>query len=172
MTERKPPGMDQTSWVDQQISAAIARGEFDDLPGQGKPIADLDKPYDEVWFGRKLRDEGFDTEAMLPASLRLRKRLERLPEQVAELRSEDEVRRTVAELNEEVEAYLRMPSGPSVPIAPVDPDQIVLAWRARPGGSEGVPKDERPAGDAGASGPPPEENERRRRPWWRRLVRS
>lgn len=29
-------------------------GEFDDLPGAGKPIPDLDRPYDPEWWARKL----------------------------------------------------------------------------------------------------------------------
>ena len=31
-------GANQTSWVDQQIRLAMAKGEFDNLPGAGKPI--------------------------------------------------------------------------------------------------------------------------------------
>ena len=38
MTERKPPGMDFSSWIDQQIEEAAKRGAFDDLPGAGKPL--------------------------------------------------------------------------------------------------------------------------------------
>jgi hypothetical protein len=38
MTERKPPGMSFESWVDKQIREATERGEFDGLPGAGKPI--------------------------------------------------------------------------------------------------------------------------------------
>ncbi|WP_037834016.1 DnaJ family domain-containing protein, partial [Streptomyces sp. NRRL S-481] len=37
MTERKPPGVDFGSWVDKQIRDAETRGEFDRLPGAGKP---------------------------------------------------------------------------------------------------------------------------------------
>lgn len=29
-------------------------GEFDDLPGSGKPIPDLDRPYDPEWWAKKL----------------------------------------------------------------------------------------------------------------------
>ena len=31
----------QAKWVDLQIQQAMARGDFDDLPGKGKPIKDL-----------------------------------------------------------------------------------------------------------------------------------
>jgi hypothetical protein len=42
MTERKPARMDFDSWVDQQIREATERGEFDNLPGKGKPLSNLD----------------------------------------------------------------------------------------------------------------------------------
>jgi hypothetical protein len=34
------------TWADRQIREAEERGEFDDLPGKGKPIPDLDKVGD------------------------------------------------------------------------------------------------------------------------------
>ena len=49
MTERKPPGIGFQTWVERQIREAMERGEFDDLSGAGKPIADLDKAHDELW---------------------------------------------------------------------------------------------------------------------------
>ena len=42
MTERKPSGVGFGTWVERQIREATARGEFDNLPGAGKPIEDLD----------------------------------------------------------------------------------------------------------------------------------
>ena len=53
---RKPEKMRWETWVERQIRESMARGEFDNLPGAGKPIADLDRPYDELWWlRRKLR---------------------------------------------------------------------------------------------------------------------
>jgi hypothetical protein len=49
MTARKPPGVGWESWIDKQIREAEERGEFEDLPGAGQPIPDLDKPFDELW---------------------------------------------------------------------------------------------------------------------------
>jgi len=67
MTERKPPGVSFESWIDRQIREAMERGEFDNLPGAGKPIPDLDKATDELWWIRqKMRSEGLSTEAALP----------------------------------------------------------------------------------------------------------
>jgi hypothetical protein len=41
--------MPYESWVDRQIREAIERGEFDNLPGQGKPIKGLNGRDDENW---------------------------------------------------------------------------------------------------------------------------
>lgn len=41
------------SWVDRVIREAAERGEFDNLPGMGKPIEDLDQPYDENWWVKR-----------------------------------------------------------------------------------------------------------------------
>jgi len=60
MTERKPPGVGFETWVERQLREAAERGAFDDLPGAGKPIPDLDKPHDELWWVKqKLRRENF-----------------------------------------------------------------------------------------------------------------
>jgi len=45
--------------VEDKICAAIERGEFNDLPGFGKPHPICDEPYDPNWWvRRKLRQEG------------------------------------------------------------------------------------------------------------------
>jgi hypothetical protein len=38
MTERKPPDLSFTSWIDRRINEAAERGAFDNLPGAGKPL--------------------------------------------------------------------------------------------------------------------------------------
>jgi hypothetical protein len=45
MTEREPPGMRCEDWIERQIREAQERGAFDDLPGAGKPIPGLDRPF-------------------------------------------------------------------------------------------------------------------------------
>lgn len=74
MTERKPLGTSFESWVDRQIREASERGEFDNLPGSGKPIPDVDESYDELWWVKqKMRRENL---SYLPPTLALRKRAE------------------------------------------------------------------------------------------------
>lgn len=41
------------SLVERQIRLAMERGEFSDLPGAGRPIADLDEDYDPLWWVKK-----------------------------------------------------------------------------------------------------------------------
>ena len=48
-----PAPLIPTSLVERQIREAMERGEFDDLPGSGRPIEDLDRPYDPGWWARR-----------------------------------------------------------------------------------------------------------------------
>src|ERR1700728_4652920 len=102
MTERKPPGTSFTSWIDQQISEAEKRGAFDDLPGAGKPIPRRGAGDAQAWLQDYLRREGVSAEVLLPTPLKLRKEIERLDETVQDLRSEQEVREVVADLNRRI----------------------------------------------------------------------
>ena len=72
---RRPPANrieHQAKWVDLQIQQAMARGEFDDLPGQGKPIKDLGSQHDPDWWLKKLIEREKIT-GVLPPALQLRK---------------------------------------------------------------------------------------------------
>lgn len=130
MTERKSPDISFHSWVEKQIREATERGEFDNLPGAGKPIPDLDQPHDELrWVKRKIEEEGLSSEALLPTPLRLRKEIERLPDTVRDMPSEQAVRDVVAELNRRIVDWLRAPSGPRVPVRPVNTEDLVKQWR-------------------------------------------
>lgn len=149
------------SWVDKQVREAAERGELDDLPGAGKPLPGLHRPLEEHWWLKEYaRRENLSTEAMLPPALRLRKEIERLPEQVRALASEQAVRDTVAELNRRIAERMREPAELQVPLAPVRADEVVQRWRS----------DREAAREAAAPAPPaqaPEPLTRRRR-WWRR----
>jgi DnaJ-like protein len=143
------------SVIDQQIRKAEERGDFADLPGKGKPLPGLDGPDDENWWIKSwIRREGVPSEALLPTPLQLRKEAERLPETVRDLPTEEAVRAAVAEVNRRIAEWVRAPSGPAVPVRPVDTDAILQEWRsARP-----TPP------PAPASAAP----ERTRTRWWRR----
>jgi hypothetical protein len=146
------------SAVEAQIRLAQERGDFDGLPGQGKPIPGAGEPDDELWWVKGLiKREGLETSALLPASLRLRKEVEDLPAAVRRLPTEAAVRAAVADLNERIVAWIRTPSGPQVVLRPLDAEEVVAGWRAA-----------RPAPPAPA---PPAAPPWRRR-WGQRWARS
>jgi hypothetical protein len=144
------------SAIDQQIRRATERGDFDDLPGKGKPLPGLDGPDDENWWIKGyVRREGLSTDALLPTSLQLRKELDHLPTGVRDLPSERAVRDVAVELNRRVAEWLRAPSGPRVRIGPVNVDEVVRQWR-----------ESRSTAAPAAAGPPDVAPRRKR--WWRR----
>src|SRR3954470_1986691 len=115
------------SVIDRQIRMAAGRGEFDNLPGAGKPLPNWGGQDDELWWVKDyLRREGLTSEAMLPTSLRLARETERLSERVATLPSEQAVREAVAGLNERIAAYQHSPSPPFVSLRPVDVEAVVV----------------------------------------------
>ena len=164
MTERKPPQQSFPSWIDQQIADAERRGVFDDLPGTGKPLPRRQEAdFTQAWLRDKLRREGVPTEELLPTPLRLRRETERLMAGLPGLRSEQEVRDAVAELNARILDWHRNSAdGPPIPVPLVREDDAVRAWReARasraPDQAPAEPEDT--AVPAGPQTPP--------RRWWR-----
>jgi DnaJ family protein C protein 28 len=62
--KRPRDSRDWESWIDQQIREAQERGEFDDLPGRGKPLDLTPNPYaleQELAF-KVLKDAGYAPE--------------------------------------------------------------------------------------------------------------
>jgi hypothetical protein len=130
MTERKPPDMTFTSWVDKQIQEAAERGAFDNLPGAGKPIPNRgDEDAAQAWLRDYVRREGVPTEDLLPTPLRLRKESARLAETVQDLASEAEVRDIVTELNQRIMEWRRIPLGPPIFVPLVDEENMISNWR-------------------------------------------
>jgi hypothetical protein len=135
MTDRKPPGVPFETWVERQIREATERGEFDNLPGAGKPIADLDKPHDELWWVRqKLRREDL---SCLPPTMALRKEAEDALQAAARAGSEGQVRRIVTEINARiVEGNRKAASGPPLNLTPFDVERVLRTWRERRAGAD------------------------------------
>jgi len=128
VTERKPPGVRWQSWVDKQIYDAQQRGDFDNLPGKGKPISDLDEPLDPLWWvKRKLRDEGV---SFLPPALAIKREVELTREQIAAATSEQQVRDLVTHINARIrEVNRRSISGPPTSVMPMNVEDVVANWR-------------------------------------------
>lgn len=116
------------SWIDRQIREAEERGAFDDLPGKGKPLKNLDRQDPDWWVKDLMAREQLSF--VLPTSLALRKEVEDLPKTLASMHREQDVRELVEDLNERiVEARRRPASGPPVFIKTVDVDQALADWR-------------------------------------------
>jgi hypothetical protein len=148
--------------VERQIRLAHERGDFDDLPGKGKPLPGLDGPDDEDWWVKGyLRREGLSSEPLLPTPLQLRREIERLPETLSGLPDEQAVRGVVRELNRRIAEWVRAPVGPAVPVGPVDVDAVVARWHADRAAVADRRAVERRAADAAARA------DRPRRRWWR-----
>lgn len=130
MTERKPPGVPFESWADHRIREAQRRGEFDRLPGRGEPLpADLESPYDELWWlRRKLAREGV---TVLPPASALRKEAEDTLAAALDAPSERTVRALVEAVNVKIRAMMfRPPPGPPLGMKPFDVEAVVRQWRA------------------------------------------
>ncbi len=120
----------QHTWVDLQVQKAMERGEFNDLPGAGKPIKDLGEHHDPDWWLKKLVER--ENVALLPPSVALRKEDAELDATLDRLGSEAEVRRHVDDFNQRVvAARYRPPEGPPLVTMPRDLDETVAAWRER-----------------------------------------
>ena len=62
----------KNEWVDHQLRLAMERGDFDNLPGAGKPIKDLGAQHDPDWWIKRLVEREKIT-GVLPPALQLRK---------------------------------------------------------------------------------------------------
>ncbi len=121
----------QARWVDLQIQQAMERGEFDDLPGAGKPLGDLGSPYDRDWWLKKLIEREQIT-GVLPPALQLRKEDAELDAELDRETAEQVVRRIVEDFNRRVvEARRQLQGGPPVVTRTRDVDAEVERWRAR-----------------------------------------
>jgi hypothetical protein len=120
----------QTLWVEHQVRAAMARGEFDNLPGAGKPL-NLPDQHDPDWWVKGLIEREKIT-GVLPPALALRREDAELDAELDRLGSEEEVRRTLADFNERVVAARRQLQGGPPVVTPLrEVEDEVNAWRQR-----------------------------------------
>ena len=120
---------DQTRYVDLKIQQAMARGEFDDLPGAGKPIQGLGTQHDPDWWIKQLIEREKIT-GVLPPALQLRKDDAELDSRLTGLLTEREVREEVEEFNARVLRARYTPvDGPPLITQPRDVEATVAAWR-------------------------------------------
>lgn len=149
----------QHTWVDLQVRQAMDRGDFDHLPGAGKPIRGLGETHDPDWWVKQLVER--ERIAVLPPALQLRKDDADLDAKLDTMSAETEVRREVEDFNARVIRARYTPvDGPPLITMPRDVAETVAAWRERRAAR-------RVRTDAGAPTPPAP-----RRGWLRRRRRA
>ncbi|MGC4940271.1 DUF1992 domain-containing protein [Kribbella sp. DT2] len=159
MTERKPPGISTQDWVEIQIKQAEQRGDFEGLPGAGKPLK-LAAAHDPDWWVKDLiRRENIETDALLPPSVQLRKEKAQIPEKVGAMRRESEVRDYLQDLNARIRVQIRDTTGVVVPVGLVDEEQILRDW-----------VEAQPARDARRQAVVPDEPAPKKKSIWQRLF--
>lgn len=130
MTTRKPEGTSWESWIERQIREADERGDFDELPGRGKPLPGIDGPHDELWWVKdKLRRENV---SVVPPTLRIRREIEEARQRIDRARSESEVRRILTAINARIRHLNAHPTvGPPSTAAPLNVEREIERWRRR-----------------------------------------
>lgn len=149
--------------MDRQIREATERGEFDNLPGAGKPLTNLDDDSPDWWIKGKLKHEGLDMP--LPAGLALRKEAQEAFEKIADVAYEADAREILEDLNNRIrESYFQpLPDQGRLFVIPlVDIEALLTRWR--------VHREELAEADRlrRAAAPPPVSPRRR---WWQRWFR-
>lgn len=130
-----PPGaaaaVDRAAFVESAIQVAIRRGDFDDLPGAGKPLQGLGDHHDpDWWIRRKIETEGLT--GLGPPAILLRTEDRELDAQLDLLGRESDVRDVLEDFNRRVrEARRQLQGGPPVVTPLRDVDAEVAAWAER-----------------------------------------
>ncbi|MFR9794716.1 DUF1992 domain-containing protein [Streptomyces sp. MS06] len=131
MSERKPPGVSFDSWTEKQIRDAETRGDFDRLPGAGRPLPrEVEAAYDELWWvKRKMAREGL---SVLPPTLALRKEAEDALLSALAAPSERAARKIVTDVNVKIrDMMFKPPPGPPLGMKPYDVEEVARQWRQR-----------------------------------------
>jgi hypothetical protein len=117
--------------VDTAIDQAIRRGEFDNLPGAGRPIPGLGATHDpDWWIRRKIERERLS--GLGPPALTLRTEYASLALRLDELHDAAEVHQYLEDFNRRVvEARRQLLGGPPVVTPTVDIDEWVQDWKER-----------------------------------------
>jgi hypothetical protein len=168
----------QPKWespVERQIREAQERGDFDDLPGAGKPLDLSDSGDPDWWVKRMARRENLDLAGALPGALGLRKEAAGYPEALAEVRTEKQVRDIITDYNHRVLADRLRPAVGNLPpllAKTLEVDEMVERWRVIRSEREeqaGVAAERAASETAAVAAAEAAERAANRRPWWRRL---
>lgn len=100
-------------FVEEQIRLATERGDFDDLPGAGKPIEGLSSTYDPNWWAREFLKRLADEHSTRERAAELERKLAK----VWGLETDGMVRAAVRDLNSEAGSDT------------FDVDAVLASWR-------------------------------------------
>jgi hypothetical protein len=100
----------QTKWVELQVKMAQERGDFDDLPGFGKPLKDLGTQHDPDWWVKQLVERE-QISGVLPPALQLRTDDAQLDDRLDRLGTEREARAELEDFNDRVRKARIQPLG-------------------------------------------------------------
>ncbi len=114
--------------AENKIKTAIDEGQFDDLPGFGKPLAPDFWAYDENWWLKaKAKRENL---SVLPPALVLKREVERRMYSIQGLDDEASVRERLIALNRYIRAAnLRIFWGPPSDVNEFDVEAFIADWR-------------------------------------------
>ena len=117
--------------VEIAIQQAMRRGDFDDLPGAGRPIPGLDRVHDPDWWIRqKIEREGLT--GLGPPALTLRTEDAELQLRMDAMMSEPAVRELLEDFNARVvQARRQLLGGPPVVTPTRDIETELSGWRMR-----------------------------------------
>jgi hypothetical protein len=162
------------SLVERQIREAQERGEFDNLPGAGKPLRGLDGREDPDWGVKQMMQrEGLDMADALPPVMALRKEAAGFPHSLLDLRTEESVRAVLEDYNRRVKLdRLRPAVGPFPPMLArtVDVDVLATQWKALRAERLAAHRDAESATAVSGAATPDADGERARASWFTRLV--
>lgn len=127
----QPSPDERAQIVEIAIQQAMRRGDFDGLPGAGKPLQQLGAVRDpDWWIRRKIEREGL--RGLGPAAFTLKTEDAGLDDRLDGLSAESAVREVLDSFNLRVrDARRQLQGGPPVFTRPRDVEAEVDAWRRR-----------------------------------------
>ncbi|RFA07483.1 molecular chaperone DnaJ [Subtercola boreus] len=154
----------RAQYVEISIQQAMRRGEFDNLPGSGKPLKNLHDAYDpDWWIKQKIERENIT--GLGPPALTLRSESAGLDEKMDAAPSEKRVRELLDDFNTRVvEARRQLKGGPPVVTATRDVEAEIERWRERRDARFVASEQQRAADEAAYRALPWRERRRARRP--------
>mgnify|MGYP001220555839 CR=1 FL=1 len=128
------PVVSDKAWrllAESKIQSAQDEGEFQQLPGFGKPLADIDNAVaaEMGWMKDKLKRENISA---LPPALQLKKTVATRLLEILELKQEAEVRDAIENLNQQIaKENMNILWGPPSTTTEVDVETVLRRWKLR-----------------------------------------